>query len=61
MDKLVKRGLWCMVGAVFLMPVAFLFKATNQDVTVFVLVLSMVLELIGLVFVIVHILKRRKK
>ncbi len=49
-----------MGAAVLLMPVALVLKSTHENVTVAILLLSMVLELIGLTFVIVQIIKRRK-
>ncbi len=60
MDKLVKRGLWCMAAAVLLMPLAVLLKNTHDNATVVILFFSMTLELIGLIFVIVHMIRRRK-
>ena len=60
MDKRLKIGLIFMVAAVVLMPVAILLKNTNQVATVALLVFTMLLELIGLIFVIVSILKQRK-
>jgi len=49
-----------MLAAVVLMPVALLLKNTNENITLIVLFLSMLLELIGLIFVIISILKRRR-
>ncbi len=49
-----------MLAAVLLMPAAMLLKGINENVTLAVLFLSMILELIGLVFVIISILKRRR-
>ncbi|RZL46540.1 MAG: hypothetical protein EOP00_14665 [Pedobacter sp.] len=60
MEKRLKIGLIFMVAAVVLMPAAFLLKNTNQSATVGVLIFTMLLELIGLIFVITSILKRRK-
>ncbi|GAB1462561.1 DUF2427 domain-containing protein [Pedobacter sp. UBA4863] len=60
MDRNIKRGLACMLAAVLLMPTALLLKNTNENATVVVLFLSMILELIGLIFVIINILKRRR-
>jgi hypothetical protein len=60
MDKFLKRGLFCMLAAVFLMPLALLFKNTNANITLAVLFLSMILELIGLVFVVISVLKQRR-
>lgn len=50
-----------MLAAVLLMPAAMLLKSINENLTLVVLFLSMLLELIGLVFVIISILKRRKE
>jgi uncharacterized membrane protein len=60
MDKLLKIGLICMIAAVVLMPVAILLKATQPMLTLGVLIFTMLLELIGLIFVIVSIIKRKK-
>ncbi|MNK30601.1 hypothetical protein D3C87_490210 [compost metagenome] len=49
-----------MLAAVLLMPAAMLLKGVDENVTLVVLFLSMILELIGLCFVIISILKRRK-
>jgi nitrate/nitrite transporter NarK len=61
MDKFIKRGLFCMLAAVLLMPAAMLLQGANENVTLALLFLSMILELIGLVFVIISILKRRRE
>jgi len=50
-----------MLAAVLLMPTALLLKSVNENVTLVVLFLSMILELIGLVFVILSIVKRRRE
>ena len=60
MDKLLKVGLIFMIAAVVLMPVAILLKNDNPNSTIWVLIFTMLLELIGLIFVILSILKRRK-
>lgn len=60
MEKRLKTGLMFMVAAVVLMPVAILLKNANQAATVAMLIFTMVLELIGLIFVILSILNRRK-
>jgi len=60
MDKFLKRGLFCMLGAVLLMPLALLLKNSNENITLGVLFLSMVLELIGLIFVVLSILQQRR-
>jgi len=60
MDKLLKVGLIFMIAAVVLMPVAILLKNDNPNSTIWVLIFTMLLELIGLIFVILSILKKRK-
>lgn len=60
MDKLLKIGLIFMVAAVVLMPAAILLKDGHGSLTLGLLVFTMLLELIGLVFVILSIIKRRK-
>ncbi|RZK92306.1 MAG: hypothetical protein EOO98_03615 [Pedobacter sp.] len=50
-----------MLAAVLFMPIALLLKSVNENVTLVVLFLSMILELIGLVFVILSIVKRRRE
>lgn len=50
-----------MLAAVLLMPAAMLLQGANENVTLALLFLSMILELIGLVFVIISILKRRRE
>lgn len=49
-----------MLAAVLLMPIAILLKNTNENFTLVVLFLSMLLELIGLIFVIISVLKQRR-
>jgi len=49
-----------MIAAVVLMPVAILLKNDNPNSTIWVLIFTMLLELIGLIFVILSILKKRK-
>ena len=60
MEKRLKIGLIFMVAAVVLMPVAILLKNSNETLTILVLIFTMLLELIGLIFVIMSILKKRK-
>lgn len=60
MDKKLKIGLVFMVAAVVLMPIAVLLKSVSEVATIALLIFTMCLELIGLVFVIWSILKRRK-
>lgn len=60
MDKLLKIGLIFMIAAVVLMPVAILLKNEHKALTMGLLVFTMLLELIGLIFVIMSIIKRRK-
>lgn len=61
MGRNLKRGIFCMLAAVLFMPTALLLKSVNENVTLVVLFLSMILELIGLVFVILSIVKRRRE
>jgi hypothetical protein len=60
MEKRLKIGLIFMVAAVVLMPVAILFKNGNELLKIVMLIFTMLLELIGLIFVIMSILKKRK-
>ncbi|MFA6276873.1 MAG: hypothetical protein WC622_08995 [Pedobacter sp.] len=60
MEKRLKTGLIFMVAAVVLMPVAILLKNSNETLTIAVLIFTMFLELIGLIFVILSIIKKRK-
>lgn len=60
MDKLLKIGLIFMIAAVVLMPVAILLKNDHGALTMGLLIFTMLLELIGLIFVIISIIKRRK-
>ena len=60
MEKRLKIGLYFMASAVLLMPLAILFKNDSQNYPLIVLVFTMLLELIGLIFVILSILKKRK-
>ena len=61
MDKQLKIGLYFMASAVLLMPLAILFKNDSQNYALIVLVFTMLLELIGLIFVILSILKKQRK
>jgi len=49
-----------MVAAVVLMPAAILLKNSNETLTVVLLIFTMLLELIGLIFVIMSMLRRKK-
>ncbi|KQC00456.1 hypothetical protein [Pedobacter sp. Hv1] len=60
MEKLLKIGLIFMIAAVVLMPVAILLKNDHGALTMGLLIFTMLLELIGLIFVIISIIKRRK-
>ncbi|MES2417153.1 MAG: hypothetical protein V4541_03145 [Bacteroidota bacterium] len=60
MDKYLRTGLVCMIAAVVLMPVAILLKRYSNGLMLAVLILTMILELIGLSFVIINIIKKRK-
>ncbi|MBB2146732.1 hypothetical protein GM921_14605 [Pedobacter sp. LMG 31464] len=60
MEKRLKTGLIFMVAAVVLMPAAILLKNSNETLTIALLIFTMLLELIGLIFVIMSMLKRKK-
>lgn len=49
-----------MLAAALLMPIAFLLKGIQEYATLSILLISMALEIIGLIFVIVHIIRQRK-
>lgn len=59
MEKRLKIGLYFMALAVLLMPLAIFFKNDSQNYALIVLIFTMLLELIGLIFVILSILKKR--
>ena len=61
MDKSVKKGLVFMLAAVLMMPVAMLLKSDHEKIAVVILLLSMLMEVIGLVFVAVSFVNRRKR
>lgn len=61
MGKFLKIAIFCMAAAVLLLPAALLLRGVSENLTLAVLILSMILELIGLVFVVISILKRRKE
>ncbi|HTM99385.1 MAG TPA: hypothetical protein VL088_11600 [Pedobacter sp.] len=60
MDKYLKIGLIAMVVAVVLLPAAILLRSLSEKLMLGALILTMVLELIGLVFVIISIIKKRR-
>jgi hypothetical protein len=60
MEKRLKTGLIFMVAAVVLMPAAILLKNSNETLTIVLLIFTMLLELIGLIFVIMSMLRRKK-
>lgn len=60
MEKRLKIGLYFMASAVLLMPLAIFFKNDSQNYALIILVFTMVLELVGLIFVILSIIKKRK-
>jgi uncharacterized membrane protein YqjE len=60
MEKRLKIGLVFMIAAVVLMPVAIVFKSNDQNYAVAALIFTMFLELIGLIFVILSIIKKKK-
>jgi hypothetical protein len=49
-----------MLAAVILMPVALVLKNSNTAATIAIIVASMLLEVIGLIFVIISLIKKRK-
>lgn len=49
-----------MAGAVLLMPVALLLKTTHTAASIAIIIASMLLEVIGLIFVIVSFIKKKK-
>ena len=50
-----------MVAATVLMPVAFVLKDNYVPISIAVITGSMILEVIGLIFVVVSLLKKRKE
>jgi uncharacterized phage infection (PIP) family protein YhgE len=50
----------CMLAAVVFMPVAFLIKNTDVSTAIGLIIASMILEAIGLIFVITSLIKKRK-
>ena len=60
MGKRLKIGLYFMASAVLFMPLAIFFKNDSQTYALIILVFTMVLELVGLIFVILSIIKKRK-
>jgi hypothetical protein len=60
MDKYLKIGLIAMVAAVVLLPASILLKSISEQFMFGALILTMILELIGLVFVIISIIKKRR-
>jgi len=60
MDKYLKIGLICMIGAVVLSPLSLLFRQLGTNSVFIILILAMLLELIGLIFVIISIIKKRR-
>ncbi|WP_146229880.1 hypothetical protein [Pedobacter nutrimenti] len=60
MAKPLKTGMICMIAAVLLMPVALLLKSTNTASSIAVIIASMLLEAIGLIFVVLSFIRKRK-
>jgi hypothetical protein len=60
MNKRLKIGLWLMLAAVVVMPIAFLLKNSHPTLTLSILIFTMLLELAGLIFVISSIIKNRR-
>lgn len=60
MTKHLKIGMICMAGAVLLMPLALFLKNSYTAACIAVIIASMLLEVIGLIFVIISLIKKRK-
>lgn len=60
MEKPLKIGIICMLLAIILMPIALLLSNGEKQTVLIIVVLSMLLELAGLVFVAIHLYKKRK-
>ena len=60
MDNRLKIGLIFMVSAVLLIPLALFFNNTSTNYAIIVLIITMLLELIGLIFVILSIVNKKK-
>ena len=60
MEKRLKLGIYCMIMAVILVPAAILLKNVSDTLMFCLLFLAMLLELIGLIFVILSIIKKRE-
>ena len=60
MTKDLKIGMICMFAAVIFMPVAFLLKNYDISTAIGLIIASMILEAIGLIFVIINLIKKRK-
>ena len=60
MEKRLKLGIYFMVAAVVLMPVAVLARNLSELLMFSLLLLTMLLELVGLVFVALSLFKKRK-
>ncbi len=61
MTKYLKIGLICMISATILMPVAFVLKDNYVAISIAIITASMLLEVIGLIFVVISLLKKRKE
>jgi len=60
MTKHLKIGMICMVAAVVFMPVALLLKNTDTSTAIGLIIASMILEAIGLIFVVISLIKKTK-
>jgi hypothetical protein len=60
MDKKLKIGLYLMLGAALIIPIGLLLKTLNTTTSLIALVLAFFLELMGLIFVLINILHKRK-
>lgn len=60
MEKPLKIGIACMLLAIIIMPVVLPLIRGDKQTVMCIVVLSMLLELLGLVFVAIHLYKKRK-
>ncbi|RZK53545.1 MAG: hypothetical protein EOO87_12655 [Pedobacter sp.] len=61
MEKRLKIGIYCMLAAVILLPVAILTKNVSEILMFSLLFLTMLLELIGLIFVLLSVIRKKAK
>ncbi|MDQ7948888.1 MAG: hypothetical protein REI78_11360 [Pedobacter sp.] len=61
MNKRLQIGLLFMVAAVVVLPTAFFFKTAHPGLTIGIVIITMLLEIIGLGLVISSLLRNRKR